>query len=275
MISFIICSINPQKLEVLLKSIAATVGNVYEIISYDNTETNFSIAHVYNQCAAKAQYENLIFVHEDMEFFNHGWDSVLIEALCMPKVGIVGLAGSKILTKIPSYWHAYQGSIVNEKTKRKIEKTIVVDGFFIATTRTTFLRINFDENISKYHAYDTDICLAALREGFYNYVITKIGFVHHSHGTYDESWIKGTFRVFEKYAATLPLISEPTIDITSAKKKAFVFFLQRIIYAKDVSIFRKTAYFIKLLRMSESFLRFLFLGLQTIFTNIWKTMFKF
>lgn len=273
MISFIICSIHLQKLEILLKSISATVSNVYEVISYDNRETNHSIAHVYNICASKSQYENLVFVHEDVQFFNQGWDKALLAALHMPKAGIVGLAGSQVLTEIPSYWHIYDQYIVNEKNLNT-EEVVIIDGFFIAAKKAIFPKTSFDETISKYHCYDTDICLSALQNGYKNYVVTNVEFIHHSNGTYDESWVTGTFKVFEKHASLLPVYCVPTTNHSNEKKQAFVFFSLRIIYLKNAKISSKILYLLKLLKKSSPLHIFLPLLIKTVCRILWRSFIR-
>ena len=74
MLSIIVCSVNPEAAERLQKNIAATVGTVpYEIITFDNRTVGYGICKVYNLCTEKSRYDNLCFVHEDVQFDTIGW----------------------------------------------------------------------------------------------------------------------------------------------------------------------------------------------------------
>ena len=54
MISFIICSISPERAACLEENIKCTIGDVeYEMIAFDNRQTKYGITKVYNLCAEK------------------------------------------------------------------------------------------------------------------------------------------------------------------------------------------------------------------------------
>ena len=61
MISFIVCSVLPYRLEELKTNIKSTIGSNfdYEIIAFDNREYHYGIAKIFNQFAKKTQFENL------------------------------------------------------------------------------------------------------------------------------------------------------------------------------------------------------------------------
>lgn len=49
MLSFIICSVSPERLEQVTRNIHDTIGVDYEIIAIDNREKQWPIARAYNE----------------------------------------------------------------------------------------------------------------------------------------------------------------------------------------------------------------------------------
>jgi len=125
MLSIIICSINNDFLNRIKKSIFNSVKVPYEIIVFDNTDSKLPITKTYNLSALKARYDNLVFVHEDVEFLNYGWDKNIIRILQDLRVGIVGIAGSTYLPSVPSGWYLLQLSLI------KLKFYIIVKGMWI------------------------------------------------------------------------------------------------------------------------------------------------
>ncbi|HBR11511.1 MAG TPA: hypothetical protein DD740_04740 [Chryseobacterium sp.] len=72
MLSIIISSYQPDYFAALEKNIAETCGIPYEIVKIDNPGV-MGICEAYNKGAALAQYENLLFLHEDVEFETKDW----------------------------------------------------------------------------------------------------------------------------------------------------------------------------------------------------------
>ena len=69
MISLIVCSANSSMLEEFKDNVRLTIGVEYELIIFDNRIKRYGLCRVYNECAEKAKYDFLLFVHEDMYFF--------------------------------------------------------------------------------------------------------------------------------------------------------------------------------------------------------------
>lgn len=59
MYSIIVCSISPERLELLSQNIHNTIGVEYEIIGIDNRQLKWPIAKVYNKGAKQAHYPYL------------------------------------------------------------------------------------------------------------------------------------------------------------------------------------------------------------------------
>ena len=61
MLSIIICSVSPERLEQVTRNIHDTIGVDYEIIAIDNREKQWPIARAYNEGASRAHYPFLFF----------------------------------------------------------------------------------------------------------------------------------------------------------------------------------------------------------------------
>lgn len=104
MLSIIICSVSPERLEQVTRNIHDTIGVDYEIIAIDNREKQWSIARAYNEGASRAHYPFLFFVHEDVKFHSVGWGKCIEKKLKEPDCGVIGFAGSKVKLKCYSGW---------------------------------------------------------------------------------------------------------------------------------------------------------------------------
>ena len=87
MLSIIICSVSPERLEQVTRNIHDTIGVDYEIIAIDNREKQWPIARAYNEGASRAHYPFLFFVHEDVKFHSVGWGKCIEKKLKEPDCG--------------------------------------------------------------------------------------------------------------------------------------------------------------------------------------------
>src|SRR5690554_3963305 len=102
-ISIVICSRNGSLENKLSENIGSTVGSQFELIVIDNSENDYSIFEAYNLGIKKSLFPYLLFVHEDVLFHTKNWGKILIEYFeNNEKIGLIGLAGSKLKTDIPS-----------------------------------------------------------------------------------------------------------------------------------------------------------------------------
>ncbi len=67
MISIIICSVNQNYLKDVAENISNSIGVEYELLVWDNREAKKGLCEVYNMMAAKARYDYLCFLHEDIK----------------------------------------------------------------------------------------------------------------------------------------------------------------------------------------------------------------
>jgi hypothetical protein len=104
MLSIIACSRNKTLSNEFTLNIRSTFGVDYEIISIDNSENRYSIFSAYNIGISKSQYPYLCFVHEDVLFHSNNWGVNIISHLQDSNTGIIGVAGSDLVTRVPASW---------------------------------------------------------------------------------------------------------------------------------------------------------------------------
>ena len=163
MISVIICSVNPIQLQNISKNIAETIGLPYELIEIDNTNSKKGICNVYNDAAAKAKYNYLCFVHDDVKFHTMSWGGILSDLLNKEDIGLVGVSGTTYKSVIPSSWTACKKDFYRINTIQHSDENInplkyqinpdlisysevaIVDGVFLATRKEVISEFSFDE----------------------------------------------------------------------------------------------------------------------------------
>ena len=205
MLSIIISSYQPEFYLALEKNIAETIGIPYEVIKVDNPG-KMGICEAYNHGAQKAQYDYLLFMHEDVLFETQNWGKELIELLNLENCGVIGVAGTDYYGYVPYQWANRKSKIhiiqsnkqknKKEKILRKnfkknstIEKVKALDGVFLACHKNTYLEFPFDSNLNGYHGYDLLFSLK-ISKNRQNYISDKITIIHYSEGTLSKEWLQ-------------------------------------------------------------------------------------
>lgn len=234
MISLVICSINPLLLENIKKNISRTIGIEHEFIVHDNRGTNFGICKVYNQCALKAKYPYLCFVHEDVKFDTDNWGKTIINFIKRNEnCGVIGIAGGKYVPRNfiswgdnPDYdrWNfwsysKHKNEYIHEyynPENEEFSRVVTLDGVFLVTKKDVWDRTKFDEKIfSGFHLYDADFTVHTAQH-YFNYVCHSIKLMHKSSGDGRSKDYYDNLRIFHrKWKRSLPLF---TSDITITKK---------------------------------------------------------
>lgn len=80
MISIIISSHNQLYFDQLSKNIESSIGVPYELIQIWNPGT-YSINEAYQKGLEQSQYDNLLYIHEDIEFLDQNWGIELLNFL--------------------------------------------------------------------------------------------------------------------------------------------------------------------------------------------------
>lgn len=208
MLSIIISSYQPHYYIALEKNIADTIGIPYEIIKIDNNGI-MGICEAYNRGAEKAQYDYLLFLHEDVLFETQNWGLILTQLLSKKSIGCVGLAGGDYVSTYPLPWwqnkerrflHLNQISTNEEKKINRLtehKNVIFLDGVFIACRRNIFLETRFSDYLQGFHGYDMDFSWRA-SQTHQNIVSHEITLTHFSAGHHNIEWFKSLILIWEQ-----------------------------------------------------------------------------
>lgn len=235
MISIIICSHTPVELERCRAAIEKTIGCPHEFIVLDNTENPYSLARAYNLGAERAQYNHLVFVHEDVTFLTLNWGLALISLLDQKEVGAVGLAGTLCLTEgnwcslgVPYVqgWVVHDDDLGTFLSKFSLEAgthpVVALDGLFLAARKEVVQEMPFDEKtFDGFHLYDLDWSLRVAQK--YKVLVTTDILVLHTGGSYDEAWQNYKKKFEEKHHGTLPYPSKPDPSVVRKRWKTYPF----------------------------------------------------
>ena len=226
MLSIIICSVSPERLEQVTRNIHDTIGVDYEIIAIDNREKQWPIARAYNEGASRAHYPFLFFVHEDVKFHSVGWGKCIEKKLKEPDCGVIGFAGSKVKLKCYSGWgDVYKWDVifyyqsVGTETQFRVasvtmehpfKEVLVLDGFAMFVRKDVWAKYPFDEELlTGFHCYDLDFTLQIAADRCYkNYVCcsSEVLIEHSSQGNFNQSWYQDTIKMHKlKWNKMLPM----------------------------------------------------------------------
>lgn len=225
MISIIICSINKVALAKVVENITDTIGVSFEIIVIENTVANLGICAAYNQGAAQSKYDIYCFMHEDIFFETFGWGQKVINHLKSSTLGLIGLAGGTVKSRVPSSWAPlicngesnFIQHFKKDNSKKLIYKTatpteqsiiknvVCIDGFWMCTKKDIFKKYPFDEKtFTGFHGYDTDFSLQVFDE-YEVAVIFDVMVHHYSEGSFDKLWLENAILVSDKWKKKLPV----------------------------------------------------------------------
>lgn len=237
MISIIICSRTPQLSLALSQNIEKTIGCAYELIVIDNSENTYSIFEAYNLGIQKSKGDFRCFMHDDIIFHTLNWGLELLKIFESDiKIGLIGVAGAKIKTKMPSAWwdcpedqkiinikqHINNETVENWKqgwNDNKIEQVAVIDGVFMVGKRDNL--IQFTTKLKGFHNYD--LCLSLLyKQNNYKVVVTQnILIEHFSLGIINKSWFESTLQFDSLFKRFLPLKTESSLSKKQFKMQEF------------------------------------------------------
>jgi hypothetical protein len=254
MISIIICSIQKTLLEKCKLSIAKTIGIQFEIIVLDNHNDRLSINMKYNLGARLSKYNQLLFIHEDVEFITQNWGDKLLNILKNKVVGVVGVAGSTYLPSVPSGWYLpnekYNNVYIHQGFKYKnsdirfdnqgedLSPVYLLDGVFLAMRKEVWVEFPFNEKLKGFHAYDVDVC-QRISTKYQNLFTNQIEIIHYSEGKVDKIY----FDTILKYKNAYLNYSYPKRDFKIEVELLKQFYLNiRCYYDKNESISKIKGY---------------------------------
>ena len=208
MLSIIISSYQPHYYQALEKNIAETIGIPYEVIKVDNPG-KMGICEAYNHGAQKAQYDYLLFLHEDVLFETQNWGLILTQLLSKKSIGCVGLAGGDYVSTYPLPWWQnkerrffHLNQILPNGSEQKLrihenKNVVFLDGVFIACRKNIFLETGFSDYLQGFHGYDMDFSWRA-SQTHQNIVSHEITLTHFSAGHPNIEWFKSLILIWEQ-----------------------------------------------------------------------------
>ncbi len=221
MISVIVCSNSDQNWDKHRRHVELTIGFPHEYIRIDNTGGRHSLCSAYNEGVSRAHGQLCVFMHEDVFFLTPAWGPVLWRKFVNPRVGMVGVAGSKLLLPGNPRWFAagapfIQGQVLHQDKDNIVysvysrpvtdSEVAAIDGLFMAIRKKLFESISFDEQtFDGFHLYDSDICMQVRRT---HKIISTCDILvkHYSKGAFNEVWKRYAEKFLRKYQDEL---SEP------------------------------------------------------------------
>ena len=260
MLSIIISSYQPEFYLALEKNIAESIGIPYEIMKIDNPGI-MGICEAYNRGAEKAQYDFLLFLHEDVLFETQNWGQTLINLLNTENIGCIGIAGADYIPEVPIGWwmiknhcysHITHANLINQKVHKftfssnsGLKKVNLIDGVFIACPKKNWLTIKFDERLKGYHAYDISFSLHT-NVYFENYITNLISMKHFSQGKPSKEWLES---LIQNRLNNRTHYKQNLID-TKLEFEMFTEF-SRQLWHLDVSKREQTYYLLKFLKLKK------------------------
>jgi len=221
MISVIICSRYELIDSDLKENIEKTIGVKFELIIINNSQNKYSIFEAYNLGIKQSKGEYLCFIHDDIFIHTNDWGKIISDIFEENNtVGLIGVAGSKVKTKMPSGWWNCPDDqkviniiqhVKNDpekweygfKTNDEKVEVIAVDGVFMAARKDE--RIFFNTKLKGFHNYDLNFSFEYKKYDYKILVTNQILIEHFSIGNLDEKWIDSTFEIHSIYRKYLPL----------------------------------------------------------------------
>ncbi|MFT4192590.1 MAG: glycosyltransferase [Comamonas sp.] len=224
MISVVICSVRPDRLEKVRESIAATIGVAHEFRVIHNQIERLGICAAYNKAAQGATGDILCFVHEDVAMLTPGWGQrVLRHFAADAELGLIGVAGSRYKSRTLSGWsqgneeldcgNIHEGATLAAARRWMARPAAfagatrvpvcVLDGVWLCVRRSVWAALRFDESIAGFHFYDIDFSLRCHRS-YRVAVVYDVDLLHFSTGTFGHEWAHAALAFHQVAADWLP-----------------------------------------------------------------------
>lgn len=250
MISLIICSRDAAALAAVSQNITATIGVPYEVLAIDNSQGKYGICEAYNLGAARAQYELLCFMHEDVAFHTPDWGAIVAEILADHSIGVIGVAGGMHVLNAPSGWWsvyehqrmqviqttpAYPRSLdIINPLQEELADVAAVDGLWLCSRKAVWEQHPFDEQtFPAFHFYDLDYCTQVFQH-LRICVTFRILVEHFSTGSINTGWLLTALQYQRKWQKRLPfgVVELSTTQQAAMRKRISAEFTDRIIQSK-------------------------------------------
>lgn len=241
MISIIICSRAQTISNDLSGNIRNTIGSDYELIVIDNSQNEYSIFEAYNLGILRSKGDFHCFMHDDILIHTQNWGKILERIFnADSQIGLIGIAGSKIKTKMPSAWWDCEDSckrmsliqhFANKEIRNwqigwnneAVEEVVAIDGVFMLARKVE--GIKFNERLKGFHNYDLNLSFEYISKGLKIVVTKNILIEHFSMGKLDQSWYDSTLQVHKMYKKLLPLSAQGSYDFKKGEAKNGIRFI--------------------------------------------------
>jgi hypothetical protein len=251
MISIIICSRTKTIKDSLAFNIKKTIGCEYELVIIDNSENQYSIFEAYNLGINKSTRDYLCFIHDDILFHTLGWGNIIRDLFVDKQIGLIGIAGAKSKTKMPSLWwlcpkedkvasliqHTNIGEVEIWSTgfdQESIIEVVAIDGVFMATRKDN--RIHFNSQMEGFHNYDLNISFEYKKNGYKVIVTNEVLIEHFSLGTIEEDWVESSYELYNIYKNNLPLNFDKNVSNKNQEISNAIWFINECFTFKKYKI---------------------------------------
>ncbi len=239
MISVVICSAQPARLQAVARNIEATIGVEHELIAIDNSIEGRGICAVYNEGASRASHPFVCFVHEDVEFLSPNWGArALAHFSGDAELALIGLAGSRYKAATPSGWHSGEEDdlCINvwHGTTRECSDAafarpgdsgtspcvpvVALDGVWLFVRRSVWAETRFDERLTGFHFYDVDFSLRVAQKRKVA-VVFDIELLHFSMGSFREDWARQALAYAGSAPVSLPFSCSTPATAARTRRK--------------------------------------------------------
>ena len=229
MISVIVCSRSAELFNAFAENVVATIGVEHEVIRIDNSNNQYSICSAYNFGAAKASFDILCFVHEDVLFKTDSWGKNLLAHFNSDTdIGLIGIAGSVYKSKMSTAWwqseagwpeitrmnlvqhsksYTHPKALYSNPHNDIRSEVVALDGVLLVTDKSTWLQYPFDEKLLKgFHGYDLDFSMQ-VRQTKKVVVVYDVLLDHFSGGNSNGVWLSEILKVHKKWKQHLPAVA--------------------------------------------------------------------
>jgi hypothetical protein len=274
-LSIIVCSREAEIDKIFEDNIFDSIGCAFELIIIDNSRNQYSIFEAYNIGIERSNGDYWCFMHDDILFHAKDWGIEVLRIFEQDrKIGLIGIAGAKVKTKMPSAWwdcpeqfkimniiqHFKSGKVkyLNQGWREKnIEEVVVIDGVFMAARRLD--KIRFSDSLEGFHNYDLNLSFEYIKHNYKIVVTNKVLLEHFSKGEINSSWYRSTLKIHDLYSKILPLFADINMEDNSKLeiKNGSKFFSLSFGHITRISIIKLWIRLIKLKPISKFHLKFL------------------
>lgn len=216
MISFVVCSIDPAKLERLRGDLSRRcAGETWELVHIGDAR---SLCEGYNRGLARTRGELIVFCHDDIGLLRDDFIDRLRRHLA--RADLVGVAGSTLAAGPGWFWAGppHTASWVSAPHASGItcgllggggptvDSAQALDGVFLAGRRAAFEALPFDaDTFDGFHGYDVDLSYRAWQSGLRCTIALDLLLWHQSGGNFSASWHRYGERFLAKHPSIRPL----------------------------------------------------------------------